>query len=67
MPGLRMPSCGKLCAVKVSLFITCLGDSYFPRAGIAAVKVLEHLGCAVDFPAAQTCCGQPMFNNGFPD
>ncbi len=53
--------------MNVSLFITCLGDSYFPRAGIAAVKVLERLGCAVDFPAAQTCCGQPMFNNGFGD
>ena len=53
--------------MNVSLFITCLGDSYFPRAGIAAVKVLEHLGCKVDFPEAQTCCGQPMFNNGFHD
>lgn len=51
--------------MRVSLFITCLGDSYFPRAGIAAVKVLERLGCAVDFPEAQTCCGQPMHNNGF--
>ncbi|MCC6677919.1 MAG: (Fe-S)-binding protein [Phycisphaerales bacterium] len=51
--------------MRVSLFITCLGDSYFPRAGIAAVKVLERLGCAVDFPAGQTCCGQPMHNNGF--
>jgi L-lactate dehydrogenase complex protein LldE len=29
------------------------------------VKVLERLGCTVDFPAAQTCCGQPMHNNGF--
>ncbi len=51
--------------MRVSLFITCLGDSYFPRAGIAAVKVLERLGCTVDFPAGQTCCGQPMHNNGF--
>lgn len=51
--------------MKVSLFITCLGDSYFPRSGIAAVKVLERLGCEVDFPANQTCCGQPMHNNGF--
>lgn len=49
------------------MFITCLGDSYFPRASIAAVHVLERLGCAVDFPSAQTCCGQPMYNNGFSD
>src|SRR5688500_18145361 len=52
-------------AMKVSLFITCLTDTFYPRSGIALVKVLEHLGCAVDFPAAQTCCGQPMWNNGF--
>ncbi len=51
--------------MKVSLFITCLTDTFYPRSGIAAVKVLEHLGCTVDFPQAQTCCGQPMFNNGF--
>jgi len=51
--------------MKVSLFITCLTDTFYPRAGIAMVKVLEHLGCEVDFPEAQTCCGQPMWNNGF--
>lgn len=53
--------------MKASLFITCLTDTFYPRSGIAVVKVLEHLGCEVDFPAAQTCCGQPMFNNGFRD
>jgi L-lactate dehydrogenase complex protein LldE len=51
--------------MKTALFITCLTDTFYPRTGIAAVKVLEHLGCAVDFPAGQTCCGQPMYNNGF--
>ena len=53
--------------MKVSLFITCLADTFFPRTGIAAVKVLEHLGCEVDFPDAQTCCGQPMWNTGYRD
>jgi L-lactate dehydrogenase complex protein LldE len=51
--------------VRIALFITCLTDAYYPRTGIAAVKVLEHLGEAVEFPREQTCCGQPMFNNGF--
>ncbi len=51
--------------MRIALFITCLTDSYFPRAGIAMVKVLEHLGHTVEFPIEQTCCGQPMFNNGF--
>ena len=51
--------------MKVSLFATCLTDTFYPRTGIAAVKVLEHLGCAVDFPQEQTCCGQPLYNNGY--
>lgn len=50
--------------MKVSLFVTCLTDTFYPRAGEAVVRVLEHLGCDVDFPEAQTCCGQPMFNTG---
>ena len=53
--------------MKVALFITCLTDAFYPRTGIAAVKVLEKLGCEVDFPDAQTCCGQPMFNTGHHD
>jgi L-lactate dehydrogenase complex protein LldE len=51
--------------VRVALFITCLTDQFYPRAGIAAVRVLGHLGHEVVFPADQTCCGQPMFNTGF--
>jgi L-lactate dehydrogenase complex protein LldE len=27
--------------------------------------LLEQLGVALVFPAEQTCCGQPLFNNGF--
>ncbi|MBL8763539.1 MAG: (Fe-S)-binding protein [Phycisphaerae bacterium] len=50
--------------MRVSLFIACLNDAFFPRVGIAAVRVLERLGCRVHFPEAQTCCGQPMLNNG---
>ncbi|MCL0044348.1 (Fe-S)-binding protein [Dehalococcoidia bacterium] len=29
------------------------------------VKILRRLGVEVDFPASQTCCGQPAFNSGF--
>ncbi len=53
--------------MKVALFVTCLTDTFYPRTGIAVVRVLEHLGCEVDFPEAQTCCGQPMYNNGLHD
>jgi len=31
------------------------------------VEVLERLGYEVDFPEAQTCCGQPAFNSGYRD
>ncbi len=53
--------------MNVSLMVTCLGDALFPDAGVATVRLLRRLGVAVDFPAAQTCCGQPHFNSGFHD
>ncbi len=53
--------------MRVSLFVTCLTDTFYPRTGIAVVRLLQHLGCDVDFPENQTCCGQPMYNNGFHD
>jgi L-lactate dehydrogenase complex protein LldE len=51
----------------VALFITCLTDQFYPHVGVAVTKILEHFGCTVSFPRAQTCCGQPFFNNGFHD
>jgi L-lactate dehydrogenase complex protein LldE len=53
--------------VRVALFITCLNDTLFPEAGIATVRVLERLGHDVEFPDAQTCCGQLHFNTGYQD
>jgi L-lactate dehydrogenase complex protein LldE len=51
--------------LKVSLLVTCLGDALFPDVGVATVRLLRRLGVEVDFPAAQTCCGQPHFNSGY--
>ena len=51
---------------RVSLFVTCIVDQVFPQVGIAMTQVLERLGFQVDFPPAQTCCGQPAFNSGYP-
>lgn len=45
--------------------ITCLGDCLRPEAGKAVVRILRRLGHEIDFPQAQTCCGQPMFNSGY--
>ncbi|MFO0884849.1 MAG: (Fe-S)-binding protein [Pirellulales bacterium] len=48
----------------VGLFIPCYVDQLFPKVGMATVELLERHGFNVDFPSAQTCCGQPMANTG---
>jgi L-lactate dehydrogenase complex protein LldE len=50
--------------MRVGLFIPCYIDQFYPEVGWATVDVLKHYGVDVDFPAAQTCCGQPMANTG---
>ena len=52
---------------RVSLFVTCIVDMIYPDTGISVVDIMEHLGVTVDFPPAQTCCGQPAFNSGYRD
>lgn len=49
----------------ISLFIPCYVDQMSPAIGVAMVEVLERLGHAVEYPEAQTCCGQPAFNSGY--
>lgn len=51
--------------MRISLFITCFNDTLFPQTGQAMVALLERLGHTVDFPLAQTCCGQMHFNTGY--
>ena len=50
--------------MRVALFVPCFIDAFFPGVGIATLELLERLGVAVDYPLDQTCCGQPMANNG---
>jgi L-lactate dehydrogenase complex protein LldE len=49
---------------RVGLFIPCYIDQAYPHVGLATVRVLEKLGVTFEYPADQTCCGQPMFNSG---
>jgi L-lactate dehydrogenase complex protein LldE len=49
---------------RVALFVTCLVDMHRPSVGFAAIKLLELVGCQVEVPRAQTCCGQPAYNSG---
>jgi len=48
----------------VALFVTCLVDLFRPEVGFATLRLLEDAGCRVYVPRAQTCCGQPGYNNG---
>jgi len=58
------PSPNRPIEKRVQLMSTCLCDAYFDDAARATVEVLEYLGCAIEFPEGQTCCGQPAFNSG---
>jgi L-lactate dehydrogenase complex protein LldE len=50
--------------MQVALFIPCYIDQLYPQVGMATVELLEYFGVTVEFPEAQTCCGQPMANAG---
>ncbi|WP_409305078.1 (Fe-S)-binding protein [Peribacillus sp. SCS-155] len=51
--------------MKVTLFATCLVDMFQSNVGKATVELLERLGCEIDFPESQVCCGQPAYNSGY--
>lgn len=51
--------------MRVALFVTCLNDTLYPGTGRSVVTVLRRLGCDVEFPPDQTCCGQMHFNSGY--
>ncbi len=51
---------------RVYFFGTCLIDSLYPQAGLAAMRLIEAQGVEVVFPVRQSCCGQPAYNSGFP-
>lgn len=51
-------------SIRVAFFATCLADRFFAEACADAVRVLRRLGVEVDFPAGQSCCGQPALNAG---
>jgi L-lactate dehydrogenase complex protein LldE len=51
--------------MRAALFVTCFNDTMFPESGKATVHLLERLGVEVEFPMAQTCCGQMHINTGY--
>jgi L-lactate dehydrogenase complex protein LldE len=51
----------------VDLFIPCFVDQLQPETALNMIKVLERVGCGVNYNHEQTCCGQPAFNAGYWD
>jgi L-lactate dehydrogenase complex protein LldE len=39
----------------------------YPGTALNMVKVLEKVGCGVNYNADQTCCGLPAFHDGYRD
>ncbi len=62
-----MTTTGQGRGLRVALMVTCINDVLKPGTGQAVVRLLRRLGVEVEFPAAQTCCGQPMVNTGYLD
>jgi len=52
---------------KIGLFIPCYIDQFYPKVGLATLKILRRLGDEIEYPQEQTCCGQPMANSGCAD
>lgn len=48
----------------IGLFVPCYVDQFYPDVAVATLELLESCGMQVEFPSAQTCCGQPMANTG---
>lgn len=53
--------------MKISLFIPCFVDAFYPQTGTHIVRILERLGHTIDYSMELTCCGQPAFNSGYWD
>jgi L-lactate dehydrogenase complex protein LldE len=51
--------------MRITLFIPCLVDYFYPATGIAMVEVLRRIGVEIDYRSSQTCCGQPAMNTGY--
>jgi L-lactate dehydrogenase complex protein LldE len=51
----------------VELFIPCFLDQFYPQTAMNMVKVLEKVGCGVNYNPNQTCCGKPALLTGYTD
>ncbi len=49
---------------RVVLFDDTFNNHFRPQTAVAAQRVLESAGCAVELPAAHVCCGRPYYDFG---
>jgi glycerol-3-phosphate dehydrogenase subunit C len=49
---------------RVAYFHGCGANWYEPDSGQRTVELLEYMGCQVDIPRGQACCGLPLQSNG---
>ena len=54
-------------ARRVAYFHGCGANWYEPGPGEMTVELLEHIGCQVEVPRGQACCGLPAQSNGMFD
>jgi hypothetical protein len=52
---------------RVYFFSTCVVDAMAPGAGMDSIELIRAAGIAVEFPQAQSCCGQPAYTSGYTD
>ena len=52
---------------RVYFFSTCVVDAMAPGAGMDSIELIRAAGIEVDFPQAQSCCGQPAYTSGYTD
>jgi Fe-S oxidoreductase len=60
----RIPVTGQTSPKRVLLWTDTFTNYFHPRAGQAAVEVLEHAGFEPCIPARQMCCGRPLYDFG---
>jgi len=51
--------------MRITLFVPCFVDAFYPQVGISMVRILERLGHTIDYAQNLACCGQPAFNSGY--
>ena len=54
-------------AKKVVFFPGCYIKAYNPQAGIDLIWLLNQAGYYVEYPEVFSCCGTPLYSNGFEE